>query len=768
MAIHVSIEGYDSLEQIGIGGMAAVYRARKMSIDKVVAIKVLFPYLASDESFIDRFQREAKAAARIQHENVVNVIDYGESDGSYYIVMEYYEGQTLEDIVKEHGALPLDIAVLIMLEVCYGLESAHAKGIVHRDIKPSNLIYTSQGGVKIADFGLAKQSDSMTMITQQGKVMGTPAYMSPEQAAGRNVTTQSDVFSLGVVAYELLADTKPFGGTSFSEVLEKIQTHEPPSVANINPLIQPDFENIVSRMLEKDLSKRYEDMRNVINDVEAGMEKFHMTRDRRRLTSYVKDPEAYEKVFKEKMVARCLSQGTYYLQQGQSHLEDAILEFRRILHIDPGNDRAQKNLDKIMAERGRKGHTVAIEAQPSRASRTGKEAKAAKQGIKVVAGSAGRKRAKVGRRLAWGVPLAAGLVLAGYFGMLKFPVMFPGGGANAEPMLSAPSRMTVSAGEKISFSLKAFDPDGDAIRFYAEGLPSGAGLTTGGEFSWSVDYSQAGSYQIKFYADDGHSASLSETIIEVQKVDVLVNFQQLESVRVQAGREVRRALRATSSTGNPVNYTLENGPEGMRVEDDQLIWKPVADIRGTFRARVRAGDGYATETQTVAFSVWAKDASVAERPAASARTGRVEWSLPVVADIYVNGKLEAKRDRKLSMELPTGQHTLKASLMDGVTGWEQVIKVAGGQNLTLTAPELKYGKLSVYFLGGVGELRVDGKPFKQQPPFTGARVPVGRHVVSCRMRNETEPREVAITVRNDEETVVEYEFGSEPVVMQSD
>jgi serine/threonine-protein kinase len=239
MAIRVQIDGYDSLEQIGVGGMAAVYKARKISIDKTVAIKVLFPYLATDASFTERFQREAKAAASIQHENIVNVIDFGESEGSFFIVMEYYQGRTLEDLMKDRAGVPFDVAVQIILEVALGLEAAHHLDIVHRDIKPANVIFTDQGGIKLADFGLAKKSDSMTMITQQGKVIGTPAYMSPEQAAGRPVSTSSDIFSLGVVAYELFGRRKPFEGQSYSDVLEKIQTFAPVSVTHINPSSNP-------------------------------------------------------------------------------------------------------------------------------------------------------------------------------------------------------------------------------------------------------------------------------------------------------------------------------------------------------------------------------------------------------------------------------------------------------------------------------------------------------------------------------------------------
>ena len=362
MAIRVQIDGYDSLEQIGVGGMAAVYKARKISIDKTVAVKVLFPYLATDASFTERFQREAKAAASIQHENIVNVIDFGESEGSFYIVMEYYQGRTLEDLMKERAGIPLEVAAQIVLEVAYGLEAAHHLDIVHRDIKPANIIFTNQGGIKVADFGLAKKSDSMTMITQQGKVIGTPAYMSPEQAAGRPVGTASDVFSLGVVAYELFGRRKPFEGKTYSEVLEKIQSHRPPGVTQVNPVVGPEFAAVVGRMLEKSDRDRYPNATAVIADLEAAMEKSKIARDRRRLSSYIKDPNTYDAASTERTITQCLSRGTFFLQKGQHHLDDAELEFRRILFLDPNNDRARKNLDRIKAQQSGANRTVTIDA----------------------------------------------------------------------------------------------------------------------------------------------------------------------------------------------------------------------------------------------------------------------------------------------------------------------------------------------------------------------------------------------------------------------
>jgi serine/threonine protein kinase len=766
MAIHVTVEGYDSLEQIGVGGMAAVYKARKTSIDKVVAIKVLFPYLAGDQSFIERFQREARAAARIQHENIVNVIDFGESDGSYYIVMEYYEGRTLEDILKERGELPLDIAVQVLLEVCFGLESAHSHDTVHRDIKPGNIIFTSRGGIKIADFGLAKKSDATSMITQEGKVIGTPAYMSPEQAAGEDVGPQSDIFSLGVVAYELLGQQKPFSGKTYSEVLEKIQTLEPLSVASINPLVHPDFEAIVSKMLEKDREKRYGSLKEVIADIEKTMEKYRITRDRRKLVSYISEPEAYEKAFREKTINRSLSQGAFYMKKGQSRLEEAALEFRRILFLDPNNERARKNLDRIAELRGRnQTPTVVTEAKPApgegaaRNNGEGEKEKKHKSVTVVAAGSVGKRRRGGAVKVFGGVAIALVLAAGGWIvyrqGLL--PLDFLASSGNRPPVMSAPKKVSVTGGERIEFTLQSADAEGDSVRYYSEDLPRGATLSEAGEFVWNVDYNQTGEHKIKFYADDGTSASLSETTIEVQKAQLILDFGRIGTVSADAGERFSRPLRARSSSGRRVRFTLEKGPAGMRIEDGELVWMPDEADSGTHEAVVKATDGYVTQRQTVTFQV----RSVAEQEAEMAR---VEWELPEKTDVYVDGELKENETRRFQASLPRGSYTLRADLMDGTTGWVESLELKPGENVKLEAPQLEYGKLSVYFLGGVGEFRINGKLFKRQPPFSGVEVPVGKHRVSCRMAGESTEKEIVITVEKNRNTIVEYEIGNAPVV----
>ncbi len=615
MAIHVAIEGYDSLEQIGVGGMAAVYKARKVSIDKTVAIKVLFPYLATDESFIDRFKREAKAAASIQHENVVNVIDFGESEGSFYIVMEYYDGRTLETLMKERPGIPTDIAAQILLEVAYGLEAAHALDIVHRDIKPGNIIYTNQGGIKIADFGLAKKSDSITMITQLGKVMGTPAYMSPEQAAGRPVGPPSDIFSLGVAAYELLSRRKPFEGKTYSEILEKIQTYEPTAVTNINPLIGREFETIVLRMLCKDERERYARVTELITDLEAAMEQNKFPRDRRRLASYVKDPDAYDASFNEKTIAQCLSRGSFFLQKGRSHIEDAELEFRRILFLDPANERARKHLDRIRKESGGPGRTVTIDTAPA----------------------------------------AAGA-----------------GSGSAKPTVAAAARRTAP-------------PRRGASRWVFAAVAVLA--TAGGAAAWFAR---------------GHN---QESPASVAPRDTPAMASVLEPPVLGPGAAV------------PVKS---------------------ADTTQTPSGQTRPGDAVSKAAEV--------SVALAKDRARDPATGTT--SKPVPLDANANRKpaepnVEARPDT-----LP-------------------VVSASRSKPTRAAPPRVETGTLSVFFLGGVGELRVNGKKFAQQPPFEGAVLPVGTYRIACRMTGDDAPREVTVTIRADLETVVEYEMGGVPVVTPS-
>ena len=247
---------YELLERIGDGGMAEVYRAHDIQLDRFVAVKILHPQFTNDESFVERFRREAKGAARLSHPNIVNIYDVGCSDGRYYIVMEYIKGETLKEKIKREAPLPVAEALQIMEEIAEALQNAHANHLVHCDIKPHNILISEEGHVKVADFGIARATTSST-VTYTSSVVGSVHYFSPEQAKGETISPKSDIYSLGVVMYEMLTGDVPFKGeTAVSIAIKQIQeTPIPPH--ELRPDIPPLVEAIVLRAMDKDPAKRF-------------------------------------------------------------------------------------------------------------------------------------------------------------------------------------------------------------------------------------------------------------------------------------------------------------------------------------------------------------------------------------------------------------------------------------------------------------------------------------------------------------------------------
>src|SRR5947199_7477986 len=261
MQIEVLGERYQLQVPIGRGGMATIYRGRDLRMDRVVAIKVLREVYSTDPKFVTRFQREAKAASSLQHPNIVQVYDYGQSDGNYFIVMELIEGTDLRRYLRSRGVLAVDRAIIIAHDVALGLGAAHRRGIVHRDVKPQNVLVGRDGSIKLTDFGIASvyKDINAERLTTTGMTLGTVQYYAPEQAQGEIVSPAADVYALGIVLYEMLTGRTPFDGdTPVAVAMQHIQdVPMPPS--QFNPNIPPALANIIMRCLEKVPEMRFRD-----------------------------------------------------------------------------------------------------------------------------------------------------------------------------------------------------------------------------------------------------------------------------------------------------------------------------------------------------------------------------------------------------------------------------------------------------------------------------------------------------------------------------
>jgi eukaryotic-like serine/threonine-protein kinase len=261
---------FDILDKIGEGAMGTVYRALDPLIERTVAIKTIPLELPEEEKrlFEDRFLREAKSAGRLSHPNIVTIYDVGETDDVAYIAMEYLDGPSLRDILHEHGPLPLDLALDTAIQMADALSFAHDHGIVHRDIKPPNvLIVGKRGTVKLTDFGIAHLMTNTE--TRAGMLMGSPRYMSPEQVQGKPVDGRSDIFSLGVVLYEMLVGQPPFGGEELHGILFRIVNEPVPLVAKIRSDIPPRLDEILARCLAKNPQQRYANANEMAYDLNA-------------------------------------------------------------------------------------------------------------------------------------------------------------------------------------------------------------------------------------------------------------------------------------------------------------------------------------------------------------------------------------------------------------------------------------------------------------------------------------------------------------------
>ena len=270
---HTSIQGYKIISKIGQGAMGSIYKALQVSMDRIVAIKCLAPKYAQNDKFRERFLREARAVARLNHPNIIQGIDVGDSNGVHYFAMEYIDGPTVGELLKRGGALDEKRALNIITQIARALQHAFNHGIIHRDIKPDNIMLTREGVAKLCDLGLAKVAtpqDNDAAGTKPGASMGTPYYIAPEQARGeQTVDTRADIYSLGASFYHMTAGDVPFPGQSAADVISKHLTEPvtPPRVKN--PLISGQVDWVVVKMMQKAREDRYQTPNDVVKDLEA-------------------------------------------------------------------------------------------------------------------------------------------------------------------------------------------------------------------------------------------------------------------------------------------------------------------------------------------------------------------------------------------------------------------------------------------------------------------------------------------------------------------
>jgi serine/threonine protein kinase len=259
--------------RLGVGGMATVQLAFDTRLERHVAVKLLAEHLADDSSFVSRFRREALAAARLVHPNVVQVFDFGLDEATHrnFIVMEYVDGHSCAELLRDHSTLPPADAVEILAQSCRGLDYAHRHGVVHRDVKPGNLLRSRDGMVKLADFGIAKAAEQSD-ITKVGSVLGTAAYLAPEQARGEPAGPASDMYALGVVAYQLLAGRLPYDAASLTDLVRLQESGPPPRLDEVTPDVSPALAAAVARALHREADQRYADAAEMETALRDGLQ----------------------------------------------------------------------------------------------------------------------------------------------------------------------------------------------------------------------------------------------------------------------------------------------------------------------------------------------------------------------------------------------------------------------------------------------------------------------------------------------------------------
>src|SRR5438067_250964 len=272
MVGEVLADRYELEELVGTGGMSSVFRAHDRLLDRKVALKVLHEQYTKDADYVERFRHEARSVAALSHPNIVTVIDRGEHEGRQFIVFEYVDGENLKRMIERRGPAPVDTALELAMQIARGLSFAHQQGLVHRDVKPQNVLLNGDGQAKVTDFGIARSLDVKHGMTQTGTVLGTSDYIAPEQAQGQRVDEHTDIYSLGVVLYELLTGEVPFPGENFVAVAMRHINEPPPSARERRPDVSPRLDAAIKRAMAKEPGDRFGSMGDFVGELEAALD----------------------------------------------------------------------------------------------------------------------------------------------------------------------------------------------------------------------------------------------------------------------------------------------------------------------------------------------------------------------------------------------------------------------------------------------------------------------------------------------------------------
>jgi eukaryotic-like serine/threonine-protein kinase len=363
------------VEEVASGGMAVVYRAVQDPLGRTVAIKALKTSAAAEENVVTRFEREAKSLANLQHENIIHVYDFHRERGAMFIVMEYVQGIDLYDLLDKCGRLPYDVAAIVTMQVARALDYVHYRGIVHRDIKPANIMIARTGGVKVMDFGIARDTN-LGDLTEAGTGIGTPAYMSPEQVLGDKLDARSDIFSLGVVLYQMVTGKKPFVEDEKKSAMHKIRLEPHTSARRVNPEIPRELGNIIDRCLEKQPRDRWRSAQHMVMALERFLSRHVEMNHHARLVLFLKAQGVITELEAEEYLnPAALGAGAGALQQPNLQARNTVragmvahgivfgvlLLFLGLIHVAPLG--ATPSTPDVLIKEARRGY-VRVDARP--------------------------------------------------------------------------------------------------------------------------------------------------------------------------------------------------------------------------------------------------------------------------------------------------------------------------------------------------------------------------------------------------------------------